>query len=382
LFTSEPKVDLGALDPVWPGELGGGVAVVANAKLEVGPVVVDHLHPEGDHRAVAHHAQLQVIDAVGAVVVGAHHVVEPVLEELDRLAAGAGQGGGQHRHLVGEQLAAKATAGDRWDQVQLTCRDVERDCDQPADIVVHRGVGMDSELAGALVILRDRADGLHRLRAGARPARLAPHDQLCAGHVLGVAAEGQGALQSDVVRPTLGVKHRVSAGGQRILGVDHGGQQLILDLNQVERILSDVTALGHHCGHRLADMSHLLVGDAVLGRGRAREAGQRARLRGSLGPGHHEQHAGQRPGLAYVNADDSRVGVRAAQHGGVGHIRHRHIVDIFAAPREQPRILDPLHILADPAHVGRVGLDGWCALHCAPPCMASAALSTASTIVW
>src|SRR5207244_2978049 len=94
-----------------------------------------------------------------------------------------------------------------------------------------------------------------------------------------------------------------------------------------------------------------------------------------------QEHARQHPGLARVDLLDPSVGVWAAQHCGVSHVRHDDVVDVLAAPGQQAWVLDPLHALADPATVDRMIFDGRRA-HRASPFIAAAALSTASTIVW
>ena len=116
-------VDLDAADLVGADDLRERVAVMADAELEIGAVVVDHLAAQAGHPAVRVERQLGVVDPVGAVVVGGGDVVDPVLDVFDRPAGRARQRRGDHRHLVEKKLAAEAAAGERRDDVELVRRD-------------------------------------------------------------------------------------------------------------------------------------------------------------------------------------------------------------------------------------------------------------------
>ena len=285
------QVDLPASDAVRARELGRCIAVVAHSELEIGAVVVDHLHPQAGNRAVVHHRDFHVVDPVRPVVVAARNVVDTILEELDRLPGRPRQGRGEHRDLVREQLAAEAAAGDHRHDVQPVGGHVERDGDQPAHVVVHGDVGVDGELAHALVVGGDRADRFHRLTAGTRPPHLSPDHPVRGGEVVVDGSEGQGALERNVVRSAFGMEHRVAARRDGLLGVDHHGQWLVLHFDEIDRILGDVPALGDHRGHGLAHVADPIRRDAVLGDRGVGEAGQGARLLGRLGTGHHQHHA-------------------------------------------------------------------------------------------
>ena len=148
------------------------------------------------------------------------------------------------------------------------------------------------------------------------------------------------------------MQHGITGGCQRFLGIHHRGQRLVLDLDQVARVLGDVAILGRHRRHRLADVAHPVVGDRGLEHRRARPCRQRIADLGRIGAGHHAKHAGESGGLAHVDGDDPRVGMGAAQHGGVRHLRHVDVVGIEALADEEARVLHPLHALADPLQVG------------------------------
>ena len=208
---------------------------------------------------------------------------------------------------------------------------------------------MHRELACAAVVLGDRAAGLERLGAGARPAQLAPDHHIGAREVLVDRAECELAVHGDVCRPALGMQDGIAARPDRGLGIDHRRQRLVLDLDQLEGVLGEVAALGSDDRHGLADVAHPVEGDAALLDRRVGETRHRARDLGDLGAGHDGCDPGQGLGAAHVDRFDPGVGVRAAQRRGVQHVRQHDVVDVAALAGEQARVLDPLHALADPA---------------------------------
>ena len=66
----------------------------------------------------------------------------------------------------------------------------------------------------------------------------------------------------------------------RLERVEHDRQRLVLDLDQVARVLGDVAVLGDHRGDRLAVVAHLLDRDHVL---HDRPGPERRQRRGPLG---------------------------------------------------------------------------------------------------
>src|SRR5215510_9673077 len=80
-----------AADPIWPDDLRQRIAVMADAVLEIGAVVVEHLAAKANHPVVSIERELGIVDAVGAVVVAGGEIVDAVLDVLDRPAADARQ---------------------------------------------------------------------------------------------------------------------------------------------------------------------------------------------------------------------------------------------------------------------------------------------------
>ena len=383
------EIDLDAVDLVGAGHLRHGVAVLADAVLEVGAVVVDHLEPHAQHRAVALQRELGVVEAVGPVGVAARHVVDAVFQILDRPAGGAGERAGERADLVAEELAAEAAAGVGRHDVEPVRIDLERDRDQPTDVVVHRRVGVDRELARAPVVVGGGTHGLDRRAAGARPAQPALDHQIGGGEVLVHRAEINRALECDVGIAAFGMEHGVTGRCHRLFEIDDRRQRIVLDLDQLAGVLGDVAALRHDGGDRLAHVAHLAHGDAVLRRRRTGEVRARPRHLRRLGAGHDAEHAGQRLGLRLVDAHDAGVGMGAAQHRGMRHVGQHYVVRISAGAGEQAGVLHPLHAVPDGEVLGlgllaltRFGDVMALAGHCPSPCIRSAAACTASTIVW
>jgi hypothetical protein len=118
-----------------------------------------------------------------------------------------------------------------------------------------------------------------------------------------------------------------------------GGQHLVLDLDQVERLLGDGQLVGGHRGHRLAH-EHRAVD-------REHRVGARGRLllqMRDVPGGEHRADARQRLGRAHVDRDDPGVRVWAAQQLGVeqppgldvGHVLHP-ARDLLGAVRPRDR---------------------------------------------
>ena len=163
----------------------------------------------------------------------------------------------------------------------LLRRDLQRPGDQPVEVrEVHR-VGVDRHDAGARVVVADRAVRVHRHAGRARPAQLRLHlpRRLLEGAV--DLAEGERARVGDVRLQLL--VHERRAVLPRLERVEHDRQRLVLDLDQVARVLGDVAVLGDHGRDRLAVVAHLLDGDQVLDDRAGAEGRQRRRALGDVG---------------------------------------------------------------------------------------------------
>ena len=133
--------------------------------------------------------------------------------------------------------------------------------------------------------------------------------------------------------------------------VDHGVERLVVDLDQLGRLARGLGAVGHDEGHRIADMAHAAIGqrrprrhDHRLHRRQARHVAQP--LGRKVGMGVDGTHAGERRRRRNVDPLDERMGMRRAQHVAVQAICNRDVIDVAAAARQEPRILEPAQRLA------------------------------------
>ena len=163
----------------------------------------------------------------------------------------------------------------------------------------------------------------------------------------------------DVVAQLLIDQRGAGGEGGRRRG-DHG-QGLVVDLDEVARVLGEGARLGHHGRDHLADVADLLDGQRVAhavadgGAGHRARHARRPRLLdvGDVLGRHHGQHAGQRQRGGGVDAPHAGVRVGAPHHGGVRDARHLEVVDERAAPGEQARVFPPRDRRADVAAFGR-----------------------------
>ncbi len=318
-------------------------------------------------------------------------VVDPVLQVLDGPADLARAHARDHRGLGREELRAEAPTRRQRPDVQLVGRDLQRARHHEQVAGERQRVRVDHELAGGLVEVRDGADGLQRLAAGAVPAQPVGDDQVGRGEVALDVAEVEAALVGQV-RPERLVHQRGTV-GEGVHRVDEHRQRRVLHVDERQRVLGEVAAVGDDDRDALPDVADLVQRQAaprVLGRV-GPEVGHRvAQLRGP-GAGDHGVHPGRGLGRRRVDRRDRGVGVRAAQHGGVQHARDGEVADVAAATAQQLRVLDAPDGLADPLPVGLVRADGWRLTggaavdgghDAASPRIRPAAAQTASTMNW
>ena len=193
---------------------------------------------------------------------------------------------------------------------------------------------------------RDEAARLERMRAAPRQPHPRLHDHRGAGERGGRIAHLLPPLRHDIT-PDL-IVHDRRPRGDRPLDVDHRGQRLVLDANQVERIVRPIRIVRHHDGHRLPHESHPIPRQH---RDTARN-GQRGmrrinRNRPPDGPQIRRRedpdHPGRPPRRRRVDRDDTRMRMRRPQHRRMQAARHAQIIDELPRPRDEPRILSPPH---------------------------------------
>ena len=158
------------------------------------------------------------------------------------------------------------------------------------------------------------------------------------------------ALVLDDVSGQVGLQVVVDARGvgrQRLLQVGGHRERLKVDVQVAQRVLGQVTALGDHQRHRLADVPDFVFGERHLG----------ARVEDGAGDGRRrdEQRAGlpvvaevfrrkdghnpRAPaGARRIDAPEAGVGVGAAEESGVQHPRQLDVVHKQRLAGEEPGI--------------------------------------------
>ena len=111
---------------------------------------------------------------------------------------------------------------------------------------------------------------------------------------------------------------------QRFLGVEDGGELLVLDPDELDGVHRRGLVDGRHRRDLLAREPDLAGGeDTVLLLDRPPQSDR------SVRPGHHGPHTGYALGGLHVHVDDARVRVRAAEDLGVQHVRHLDVADVL-----------------------------------------------------
>ena len=260
---------------------------------------------------------------------------------------------------------------------------------RPGDQRVHRavgvrrlGVGVERELARHRVHVGDRAARLHRRRVRPRVEHLLLDDHVGARE-RGLGGGGVAGLPvEDVVvgLALLVVADDRRVGVERPLGVHHGSDHLVLDVDQLERVARRVAVVGDDERDLLALEAHLVGGEHGLRVVRhRRHPRQPERL--EHGAGDDRVHLRVRLGGGGVDRHDPGVRVRAAQDRAVQHAGQVDVVDVAALAADEADVLLAEHA----AEADRVagGAGGNCGIgHDAAPSVSLLSLSAAHCTAW
>ena len=152
--------------------------------------------------------------------------------------------------------------------------------------------------------------------------------------------------------------------GQRGLGVDHGGQRLVVDEHGLGGVLGLGDRLGHDGHDRLADEADLAVGQRRPRAGRVEGHAEGVEGREvEVGVGEGGDDAGEALRLADVDPGDDGVGVGRAHEGHVEQSGHGEVADERAPALEELGVLHPHDFGSEErsGHVGHTTAGGPCA---------------------
>ena len=137
--------------------------------------------------------------------------------------------------------------------------------------------------------------------------------------------------------------------------IDDRRQRLVIDFDQLKRVLGEVAVGCDHDRHRLTDIAHAAGGDRPAFDRRLDADHKRGRQLRHLGGGDDGGDAARAPRRVGTDRADFGVRVRRAQDRGMQRAgRNADVVDIAPAPGEKREVLDPFDGLADPAFMVRL----------------------------
>ena len=136
-------------------------------------------------------------------------------------------------------------------------------------------------------------------------------------HISEFLADGKRGVMGDPVvderRPFL----------NRLQGVEHGGEFLIVHPDQLQGLFGNLRVHGADGGHVIADIAHLIPGQGMLVMGLGDDAVDAVR---NIFSGHHPFHAGQFLGPGGVDVEYPGMGQGTAQNFTVQHSRQQDII--------------------------------------------------------
>ena len=301
---------IGRLEVVAPGEDAeepGGVLDRRRGAVE-GAVVGEHVGPDGEDLALPRGRDLAAHDVVTCEP-RADQVLRPVLHPLDRLVQDERRHDGADVPRIDGDLVAEAAADVRRDHPDLVLRQARHEGVDRAVRVRCLRRRPEGQLAVHAVVVGDAAAGLHRRRVHPGIDDVLGDDD---GSRLEHGRRGRLVaglpVEAEVVRLTLQVvaDHR-GARVERGSGIDDRLQDLVLDIDQLQRVARRVAVLGNDEGHLLTLEADLVGGehglDVVGERGHPGQT-----LLGQVRPRHHGLDLRMRQGRAACRCSRSSRG--------------------------------------------------------------------------
>jgi len=158
------------------------------------------------------------------------------------------------------------------------------------------------------------------------PTRAKRQAMIGRGEILLYLAPDPFVSEQDV-RAMIGVDRR-RLGRHRLFGIGDGGERLVIDLDQLGRVLGQGAAFGHDGCDPLAGIARQAMRQRIAAHFRDIEAAHHGIGRGNeIGAGDHCACSRQSERLARVDATDTCEGIRAGHKRDMQHARQRDIGD-------------------------------------------------------
>ncbi len=310
---------------------------------------------QAEHGAVGLQGQLAV-HVVVAREARRDQVLRALLDPLHGVPEQEGGGGCHHVAGIHRHLVAEAAADVRGDNPDLLLGQPRHQREDRADRVRRLRRHVDRGLAGGRVHVGDAAAGLERRGVTARVEGIDRHHlvRLREGLVRGLLVAGLPVVDVVVLLIFLVRADHGGAGLERALRRDDGFERVVVDLDQLQRVLGDVRVGGDHGRDLLTLEPHGVRDEHGLRVARHRGHPRQVVLRHQLA-GHHGDDARQGRGGGGVDAVQRGVGVRTAQDRHVQHPRQMHVIDEVAGTPDESVVFDPADVVSEPADRFRFG---------------------------
>jgi hypothetical protein len=320
---------------------------------QIGPEVGLEVDPHGEEFSMRIEGHLGGHEVVAPLRV-ADEVLAPVCDPFHRALEPLGREGAEWVLPVDEGLGAEAAADIGRDDAQPLLLDLEAARDGVLEGVAALGAEGDRPAPAAAVVLGDAVAGLEVVRHEAvvdEPERNDPVGRR--EGFLGLLPIADRRVEGDVVRDVR--PYRPDARRFRALDPDHGIEGLPFDLDRLRGVAGLKKRLGHHEDDSVADVAHGVGADerirrrlhrravGVLDRCEARHVPEMRHV----GVRQDQEHPGHGAGRRKVAEAEPRMGVGAAQHGGMHRPLRPVVVRVTPLPAHEPHVLDPPHRLAD-----------------------------------
>ena len=326
-----------ARDPVGPDDGADRFAELQRRPAVLGAHILDRAQLEGADPARLIEGDLDIETAVGALHVAARHVFQPILQQPDRTA----QGAGQVRHQDGVLDAALQAVAAADVDVVMGADGTRREAQRGGDLLGvgrHLDRGPDVEQPSARVPFGQYAEGLDRYRGAPPPARPEAEAVGQAGEIPGDRPPGEGTVVEDV-GTVLAMDPRCVRRHRR-LRVDDEGQGFVVDLDLFRRVLRQITVFRHDRRHPFADVAGDPDGQRpAFDPRRVERVDERVGRRRQFRPGQHRSHARHGQRFGRVDGQDLGVGVGALHECHVERARTADIGDEVPAPGDETAVL-------------------------------------------